>query len=66
MVQVKALIKGVNDEIIEIIEESSIFAVDSVRDLINNLFRALIIIINISNFRIFNSTDIKVNSSVKK
>ena len=50
MVQVKALIKGVNDEIIELIEESSIFAVDSVRDLINTLFKALMIIINISNF----------------
>ena len=44
MVQVKALIKGVNDEIIELIEESSIFAVDSVSDLINTLFKALMII----------------------
>lgn len=50
MVQVKALIKGVNDEIIELIEESSIFAVDSVSDLINTLFKALMIITNISNF----------------
>ena len=55
MVQVKALIKGVNDEIIELIEESSIFAVDSVKDLINTLFRALMIIINISLYYYINN-----------
>ena len=65
MVQVKALIKGVNDEIIELIDESSIFAVDSVKDLINTLFRALIMNINTSNFWIFNNTVINVISSVK-
>ena len=42
IVQEKALINGVNDEIIELIDESSILSVDSVNDLINILFSALI------------------------
>jgi len=57
---------GVSEDIIELIEESSIFDVDSVKDLIKTLLSALIIIINISNFLIFNKTEIKVISSAKK
>ena len=50
----------------ELIEESLILDVDSVKDLIKTLLRAFIIIININNCRIFNRTDIKVISSAKK
>ena len=53
MVQVKALIKGVNDEIIELIEESSIFAVDSVSDLINTLFTFLLYLVFITIFKFY-------------
>jgi len=66
MVHVNAFIKGVSEDIIELIEESLIFDVDSVKDLIKTLLRAFMIIININNFRIFNNTEIKVISSAKK
>jgi len=56
----------VSEDIIELIEESLIFDVDSVKDLIKTLLRAFIIIINMNNFRIFNNTEIKVISSAKK
>ena len=66
MVQVNAFINGVSEDTIELIEESLIFEVDSVKDLIKTLLRAFIIIININNFRIFNNTEIKAISSAKK
>ena len=59
-------INGVSEDTIELIEESLIFEVDSVKDFIKTLLRAFIIIININNFRIFNNTEIKVISSAKK
>ena len=64
--KVNAFIKGVSEDIIELIEESLILDVDSVNDLIKTLLRAFIMIININNFRIFNKTEIKVISSAKK
>ena len=66
MVHVNALINGVSEDIIELIEESLIFDVDSVKDLIKTLFRDFIIIINMNNFRICNKTEIKVILSTKK
>ena len=66
IVHVNAFINGVSEDTIEIIEESLIFDVDSVKDLIKTLLRAFIIIININNFRIFNNTEIKAISSAKK
>ena len=66
MVQVNAFINGVNEDTIELIEESLIFEVDSVKDLIKTLLRAFMMIININNFRIFNKTEMKVISSAKK
>ena len=57
MVQVNAFINGVSEDTIELIEESLIFEVDSVKDLIKTLLRAFIMIININNFKIFNITD---------
>ena len=65
MVHVNAFIKGVSEDIIELIEESLIFDVDSVKDLIKTLLRAFIMIININNFKIFNKTEMKVISSAK-
>ena len=50
----------------ELIEESLIFEVDSVKDLIKTLLRAFMMIININNFKIFNKTEMKVISSAKK
>ena len=50
----------------ELIEESLIFEVDSVKDLIKTLLRAFMMIININNFKIFNKTQVKVISSAKK
>ena len=66
MVQVNAFINGVSEDTIELIEESLIFEVDSVQDLIKTLFRAFMMIININNFKIFNKTEMKVISSAKK
>ena len=66
MVQVNAFINGVSQDTIELIEESLIFEVDSVKDLIKTLLRAFIMIININNFKIFNKTEMKVISSAKK
>ena len=66
MVQVNAFINGVSEDTIELIEESLIFEVDSVNDLIKILLRAFMIIININNFKIFNKTEMKVISSAKK
>ena len=66
MVQVNAFINGVKEDTIELIEESLIFEVDSVKDLIKTLLRAFIMIININNFKIFNKTEMKVISSAKK
>ena len=66
MVQVNAFINGVSEDTIELIEESLIFEVDSVKDLIKTLLRAFIMIININNFKIFNKTEMKVISSAKK
>ena len=66
MVQVNAFINGVSEDTIELIEESLIFEVDSVKDLIKTLLRAFMMIININNFKIFNKTEIKVISSAKK
>jgi len=63
---VNAFIKGVSEDTIELIEESLIFDVDSVKDRIKTLLRAFMMIININNFRIFNKTEIKVISSAKK
>ena len=40
MVQVNAFINGVSEDTIELIEESLIFEVDSVKDLIKTLLRA--------------------------
>ena len=66
MVHVNAFIKGVSEDIIELIEESLIFDVDSVKDLIKTLLRAFMIIININNFKIFKKTEMNVISSAKK
>ena len=66
MVQVNAFINGVSEDTIELIEESLIFEVDTVKDLIKTLFRAFIKMININNFKIFNKTEMKVISSAKK
>ena len=66
MVQVNAFINGVSEDTIELIEESLIFEVDSVKDLIKTLLRAFMMIININNFKIFNKTEMKVISSAKK
>ena len=66
MVQVNAFINGVSEDTIELIEESLIFEVDSVKDLIKTLLRAFIMIITINNFKIFNKTEMKVISSAKK
>ena len=55
-----------SEDTIELIEESLIFDVDSVKDLIKTLLRAFMMIININNFKIFNKTEIKVISSAKK
>ena len=66
MVQVNAFINGVSEDTIELIEESLIFEVDSVKDLIKTLLRAFIMMININNFKIFNKTEMKVISSAKK
>ena len=46
MVQVNAFINGVSEDTIELIEESLIFEVDSVKDLIKTLLRAFMMIIN--------------------
>ena len=66
MVHVNAFINGVSEDTIELIEESFIFEVDSVKDLIKTLLRAFMMIININNFRIFNKTEIKAISAAKK
>ena len=66
MVHVNAFINGVSEDTIELIEESLIFEVDSVKDLIKTLFRAFMIIISTNNFKIFNNTEMKVISSAKK
>ena len=66
MVQVNAFINGVSEDTIELIEESLIFEVDSVKDLIKTLLRAFMMIININNFKIFNKTEMKVVSLAKK
>ena len=66
MGQVNAFINGVSEDTIELIEESLIFDVDSVKDLIKTLLRAFMIIINLNNFKIFNKTEMKVISSAKK
>jgi len=66
IVHVNAFIYGVSEDTIELIEESLIFEVDSVKDLIKTLLRAFMMIININNFKIFNKTEMKVISSAKK
>ena len=66
MVQVNAFINGVSEDTIELIEESLIFEVDTVKDLIKPLLRAFMMIININNFKIFNKTEMKVISLAKK
>ena len=66
MVQVNAFINGVSEDTIELIEESLIFDVDSVKDLIKTLLRAFMMIININNCKIFYKTEMKVISSAKK
>ena len=66
MVQVEALIKGVRDEIIEMIEVSFTLDVESIRDLMITLLSAFIIIIKIINLLMFNKTEIKVISFSKK